>query len=320
MIRKILLFLACSMFCIGLVSAGGTQEKKENGQPQVAVSLPGSVEFFSVMRVGMDKAAEEFGLNLIYSDADWKPDVQLNQVENFVASGVDAIMLCSADPQALIPAVAISNEAGIPLITFTNTIGPNPDGIFEGIETFIGINDFTNGQLLGQMAHDMLGDRDAKIVHLEGSPGTAAQRLRTEGFKAEISKYPGYEIVYSQTIEGWSKEGALAAMEAFLQTGEDVDMVACHWHSAAAAASQALEEAGITKKVYIAGIEFSKELKELISVGKVDMTTNPSISGMGYQAVETTARLLMGESIPTSISIVPDIVTTKNVNEYTPEL
>ncbi len=37
----------------------------------VAVLLPGTVEFFSVQRVGLDAAAKEFGLNLIYADAEW---------------------------------------------------------------------------------------------------------------------------------------------------------------------------------------------------------------------------------------------------------
>ncbi len=319
MVKKMLILMLGITACISSVYAAGAKEEA-GGNPKVAVSLPGSVEFFSVMRQGMDKAADDFGIDLIYSDADWKPDVQLNQVETAIAQGVDALMLCAGDPTALMPAIAMCNEADIPLITFTNTLGPNADGTYPGIETFIGINDAVNGKLLAEMAYTLLGDREANIVLLEGAPGTAAQQLRTEGFQKEIAKHPGYKIVYRQTIEGWSKGGALAAMEAFLQTGEDVDMVACHWHAAAAAAHMALEEAGVEKKVYIAGIEFSKELKELISTGAVDMTTNPSISGMGYQAVETTAKFLQGESIPKSISIVPEIVTVENVDSHEPEL
>jgi len=315
--KGLLILIVALLAAPALLTAGGARE--ETSMPQVAVCLPGSVEFFSVMRVGMDKAAKEFGLKLIYSDADWKPDVQLSQVENFVAQGVDVVMLCAGDPQALMPAIDVCREGGVPLITFTNTLGPNPDGTYEGIETFVGINDKVNGKLLGEMAHALLGDRKADIVLIEGAPGTAGQRLRTEGFTEEISKYP-YKIVYSQTIEGWSKEGALAAMEAFLQTEQNVDMVASHWHAGAAAAAQALEEAGIAKNVAIAGIEFSHELKELITAGKVHMTTNPSISGMGYTAVETTAKFLAGEKIPRAISIVPEIVTTENVGSHNPEL
>ncbi|GAH85723.1 unnamed protein product, partial [marine sediment metagenome] len=38
---------------------------------EVAVLLPGTVEFFSVMRRGIDKAAEEYDLDIIYADAEW---------------------------------------------------------------------------------------------------------------------------------------------------------------------------------------------------------------------------------------------------------
>jgi len=324
MIKKgFLLLVLLSLAGLSFLAAAGNKEEEaiaENKRPQVAVCLPGSVEFFMVMRKGMDKAASEYGIDLIYSDADWKPDIQLNQVEDFVARGVDAVMLCAGDPQALMPAIDVCNRGGVPLITFTNALGPNPDGTYKGIETFIGINDEVNGELLGQMAHDLLGDRNANIVLIEGAPGTAPQRLRTKGFEREISKYPGYNIIYRQAIEGWAKEGALYAMEAFLQTGKEVDLVASHWHAGAAAAAQALKEAGVTKKVYIAGIEFSKELKELIAAGEVDATTNPSISGMGYEAVETMAKFLNGESVPKSISIVPPIVTVDNVASHNPEL
>ena len=79
------------------VFAGGKKEK--SSVPEVAVSLPGSVEFFSVERKGMDAAAKEFGLKLVYADAEWDAGKQLNQVENFVAKGVDMVLLCAADNQ-----------------------------------------------------------------------------------------------------------------------------------------------------------------------------------------------------------------------------
>ncbi len=199
---------------------------------------------------------------------------------------VDLLLLCAADNQALIPAVEICQEAGVPLITFTNVVGPNPDGQFEGVISYIGTNEVDLGRTLGKMAEQLLGDKDANIVLIEGTPGTPPQRMRTQGFKEVVDKHSNWEIVYSQAIPGWTKEGALAAMEAFLQTGQKVDLVATHWHAAAAAAATALEEAGYPDKVYIIGLEFTKEVVPAIKEGKIDMTTDYSISGVGYTAVE----------------------------------
>ncbi len=317
---KRLVLIVCALLAFGLTLgfAGGAKEGKTL---EVAVSLPGSVEFFSVERRGMDRAAAEFGLKLTYSDAEWDAGKQLSQVENFAAKKVDLILLCSADNQALMPAVKVCRDAKIPLITFTNVIGPNPDGTLDGVISFIGTNEITIGKLIGQMAEKALGSNPANIVLLEGTPGTPPQRMRTQGFKQIVEKHDNWRIVYSQAIQGWTKEGALAAMEAFLQSGQRVDLVACQWYGGATAAAQALKEKGYNQnKVVITGYEFSKELAPFIKDGTVDMTANYSIEDTGYKAVQAAAKYLKGEKIPAFIEIVPSIVDKANVDSVKPEL
>lgn len=144
--------------------------------------------------------------------------------------------------------------------------------------------------------------------------------MRTQGFKEVVEKHSNWEIVYSQAIPGWTKQGALAAMEAFLQTGQKVDLVTSHWQAAAVAAATALEEAGYPDKVYNITLEFTKEVVPAIKEGEIDMTTDYSISGVGYKAVEAAVKHLNGEEIPSYIPIQPMIVDKNNVDEITPEM
>jgi ribose transport system substrate-binding protein len=318
---KKLVLIACVLLAFGVALgfATGTGETKKTFE--VAVSLPGSVEFFSVERRGMDKAAAEFGLKLTYSDAEWDAGKQLSQVENFAAKKVDLILLCAADNEALLPAVKVCKDAKIPLITFTNVVGPSPDGKLEGVISYIGTNEITIGRLIGQMAEKALGNNPASIVLIEGTPGTPPQRMRTQGFKEVVDKHDNWKIVYSQAIQGWTKEGALAAMEAFLQSDQRVDLVACQWYGGATAAAQALKEKGYSQnKVVITGYEFSKELAPFIKDGTVDMTANYSIEDTGYAAVQAAAKYLKGEKISAFIEIVPSIVDKANVDSVKPEL
>jgi len=317
---KRILAILVVLLAVGL-SLGFAGAKPEARTFEVAVSLPGSVEFFSVEKKGMDKAAAEFGLRLTYADAEWDAGKQLSQVENFVAKKVDLILLCAADNQALIPAVKLCNNAKIPLMTFTNVVGPNPDGIYDGVISYIGTNEVNNGRLLGQMAEKVLANNPANIVLIEGTPGTPPQRMRTEGFKQVVDKHPNWKIVYSQAIPGWTKEGSLAAMEAFLQTGQSVDLVTCQWYAAATAAAQALKEKGYNRnKVHIVSLEYAKEMEPFIKDGTVDMTTNDSISNMGYKSVETAAKYLKGEKVPAFVELNPVIVSKDNVDSIVPEL
>lgn len=308
--------LAASLFAAG----GADKPAAKAGTPEIAVCLPGSVEFFMIERKGMDKAAAEMGVKLLYSDAEWDPGKQLSQVENFVAKGVSLVMLCAADNQALLPAVELCAKAKIPLVTFTNALGPRPDGVLDGVVTYVGLNDTTAGVLMGQMAEMLLGNNKADIVLIEGTPGTAPQRLRAEGFKTVADKHPNWTIVHTQAIQGWTKEGSLAAMEAFLQTKKNVDLVACQWSSAAVAVADALGEAKVPKKVFVTGLEFSKEITPYIADGRVDMTTNYSIEKMGYMAVEAAVKTLKGEKLPRTIEVQAVIVDKKNVSSNVAEL
>jgi ribose transport system substrate-binding protein len=268
----------------------------------------------------MDRAAEDFGIKITYADAEWDAGKQLSQVENFVASGVDAILLCAADNEALTAAVPICNNANIPLITFTNTVGPNPDGTYEGIVTFIGTNEVSVGKLLGEMTEQLLGDNDGKIVIIEGNPGTAPQRLRRQGFDEILAKHDNWEVVYSQCIEGWTKEGALAMMEDFIQTGKEFNFVSCQWSVGALAAAQALKEAGMIDAVYVTGVEFTKECIPYIKDGSVDMLSNYSVENTGYITIENTVKCLNGEEIPAFIEVFHEIVSIDNVDTVTPEM
>ncbi len=285
----------------------------------VAVLLPGAVEFFSVQRIGIDKAGKDFGLNITYADAEWDAGKQLSQVENFIIKKVDAIMLCAADNIALIPAVKLCNDANIPIITFTNSLGTDTEGKFEGVVSYIGRSEVGAGIIQAEMAEQLLGEKGGNIVLIEGSPGTASQRLREEGFMQVAQKHPNWTIVEKRPIEGWTKEGSLAFMEAFLQSGRKVDLVSCQWWSGAIAAAMALENAGITG-VAVTGLEYAKELVPYIKEGKVTASTYFSVVEEGYKAVEVTAKYLKGEEVPKFVEIKHIIVTKDNVDEFEPEM
>lgn len=312
--KLVVLIMVMTGLILASFSVSFAQKKYE-----VAVLLPGTVEFFSVMRRGIDKAAEDYNLDIIYADAEWDAGKQLSQVENFIVKKVDAIMLCAADNIALLQGVKLCNDAGIPLISFTNSLGTDPEGKYPGVVSYIGRSEIGAGIIQGEMAELLLGDKEASIVLIEGNPGTAPQRMREEGFLKVAAKHPNWTIVEKRPIEGWTKEGALAFMEAFLQSGRKVDLVSCQWWSGAIAAAMALDEAGVTG-VYVTGLEYAKELVPYIKEGKVTASTYFSVVEEGYKAAETTAKYLNGEKVPLFVEIKHIIVTKDNVDKFIPEM
>lgn len=313
---KLLIF---SLFLVSFIFASLSFSFAQEKTYDVAVLLPGAVEFFSVQRRGIDQAGKDFGLNITYADAEWDAGKQLSQVENFIIKKVDAIMLCAADNIALIPTVKLCNDANIPLISFTNCLGTDTEGKYPGVVSFIGRSEIGAGIIQGEMAEQLLGDQEANIVLIEGNPGTTAQRMREEGFLKVAEKHPNWTIVEKRPIEGWTKEGSLAFMEAFLQSGRKVDLVSCQWWSGAIAAAMALENAGVTG-VYVTGLEYAKELVPYIQEGRVTASTYFSVVEEGYKAAEITAKYLKGEQVPQFVEIKHIIVTKDNVDQFVPEM
>ncbi len=286
---------------------------------QVAVLIPGTVEFFAVQKRGLNEAAKQYDLNLIYADAEWEPAKQLAQVENFIARKVDLILLCSVDNLALQRAVPLTKKAGIPLMTFSNTIGEDPHGLYEGVVAHIGRDEVKSGVMLGKMVESLTKDKSIKIVLVQGAPGTSAQRMREKGFKSILENHNNWEIIFNHFVPGWTKEGALNGVQDFLQTGKKMDVVVAQWWTGAIAAAMALKE----KKsvgVNVVGLEYSKELIPYLKSGEVAMSTYFSIKEEGYKTVETAGLFLNKREIPKFVEIVPTIVNSQNVDRYKAEL
>src|SRR6188508_1703314 len=92
MLRKLLLAGAALAFATGAASA---KELKAVGIKLGSLGNP----FFVALAKGAEAKAKE-----------------INQIDNFVASGVDLILLNAADPKAIISAVKRAQQAGVVVV------------------------------------------------------------------------------------------------------------------------------------------------------------------------------------------------------------
>src|SRR5215470_4501114 len=73
--------------------------------------------FLTVLRNGMqDYAKTKSGVNLQVEDAQNDVSKQLSQIQNFIAQGVDAIIVNPVDTDATSAMTKIAVDAGIPLV------------------------------------------------------------------------------------------------------------------------------------------------------------------------------------------------------------
>ena len=137
----------------------------------------------------MQSYAEKLGdVKVTFEDARGDVAKQQNQIQNFIASKVDGILVATlVDPSAG-PAISkAAQEAGIPLV-FVNNAPANVDSLPEG-QAFVGSDDLEAGTLQAEAACKLLGGK-GKVLVMLGQLGTTGQRFRTQGVH-EVFKRDG---------------------------------------------------------------------------------------------------------------------------------
>ena len=109
MLRKLL--LAGAALAV-VTSAASAKELKSVGLTLGTLGNP----FFVAVAKGAEAKAKEINPNVkvTATSADYDLNKQFSQMDNFIAAGVDLILLNAADPRAVLPAVKRAQQARTP--------------------------------------------------------------------------------------------------------------------------------------------------------------------------------------------------------------
>lgn len=273
-------------------AAGSTDKKNEF---KIAVLLPGPTGYFVATKEGIDAAAKEYNVKIEYADAQWDASKQLSQAEDFIVKGVDLIALCAVDSGSGEKIVKSANESDIPILAFTNAIGTEETGKYDGLVSYVGQNEVNTGAVTGELAKQFLGEEGGKAILIEGVPGTTPQINRKKGLE-QVLEGTNIEIIFNQT-SNWEKEQALRIIEDMIQKNTDFDIVICQDDNSATGAGQALKEAGLKDSVKVIGLGGSIDGLQAVKDGLIDGTTYMSAVEEGHIAIETAVKFLNGEQV-----------------------
>lgn len=308
--RSVVALLVVGILVLGICGCS----QSSSSDTTIAVLLPGATGYFVATQEGIDAVAEENGVTIEYSNAEWDASTQLTQAEDAITKGVDLIALCCVDSDSAEKIVALANEAEIPIIAFVNGIGDNETGEYEGLVSYVGQNEVNTGKVTGEIAKALLGEEGGKAILIQGVLGTTPQINRKAGLE-EALEGSGIEIVYEQT-SNWDKEEALNIVEDLIQSGTEFDIIICQDDNSATGAGQALEEAGLKDEVYVVGLGGSIDGLAAVEDGTIDGTTYMSAVEEGRTAIEVAVAYLNGEEVDAVTEIVQVEVTKDNVSEF----
>lgn len=305
--RMITLLMASAMAVttIAAPAAVHAEEKKTVGYTYYYSS-----EFITLMNQGVEQKCEELGLDLVSLDAENDPANQITQVENLIGQGVDCLLVAAVDSDAIVPALDMAKEAGIPLVAVNMTINTDEDYYYSGPD------DVLAGELEMQSAIDAIGG-SGKICILEGPIGQSAQIDRLEGNENVLAENPDIEVLADQTAN-WSREEAQSLVENWLQTFDDIDAIVAHNDEMALGAIMAIEAAGLKagEDIIVTGVDAIEDGCNAVKDGTLLSTVYQDAVLEGGLGVELCSQILNGEEPEEYINLIDMTNYTKdNVDE-----
>lgn len=271
--------------------------------------------FLTFLRNGIETEAVRRGVDVQIEDGKDEVGTQLNQIQNFIASGVDAIIVNPVDTDAT---VSMSNDAaaaGIPLI-YVNRQPINIDTLPSN-QAFVASNEVESGTYQTQEVCRLLGGK-GDVVVMMGQLSNQAAIMRTKDIHDVIAtpECSGLKVIEEQTAE-WSRTKGNDLMTNWLAAGVEFDAVIANNDEMALGAIQALRAAGIAMEdVVVAGIDATPDALAAMKVGDLDVTVYQSAVGQGEGAVDAAIRLAKGEKVDRKVWVPFELVTPANLDQY----
>ena len=298
----------------GAVTDTGVSVLKAEGGAEAAAPVAGGdykIALITMDRVdqhwvtleeGAMKAAAELGCEVVNMSPNMKDDAQqIEQINNAVSSGCQAIVVAANGPDAVSSALKEAIAAGVKIVYVDSPANVDAEATFS-----------TDNEAAGKTAGEtMLAELQAKGI-TEGKIGivnvnaaTASTVAREAGFRAAFEG-TAYELLETQYGEGDAAKSQTIA-ENYVTQGV-VGIFGCN-EGSTNGSGNAVKAAGA--EVIVVGFDKSDAIMGLIEDGFIlaTMAQNPDV--MGYEGVSAAVAVLNGENLGGAVTDTGVSVLTK---------
>ncbi|MEJ5062169.1 substrate-binding domain-containing protein [Erwinia sp. MYb375] len=267
------------------------------------------LNFVSILRTQMAKEMEKEKIQGQFEDAKGDIAVQVQQVENFINQGVDAIILNPVDTQGVKPMMEAAKRANIPLI-FVNR---KPEVELSGKMAYVGSDSLLGGRMeMEALAKKM--NYKGNVAILMGALSAEEARQRTKATEDVIAKYKEMKVVEKQSAQ-WMRNEAVDVTSGWLLSGNKIDAIAANNDEMAIGAIMALNQSG-KKDILVAGIDGTPDALQFIKNGKLALTVFQDAAGQGKGAVTMAKQVIDGKNGDKFMWIPYQVITKDNYEAF----
>ena len=304
--------LTAMALVLGLAAPALAQDKIQVGVAMTSFDNP----FLTILLNGIKAQAEKAGnVELILEDAQLDTARQQNQVQNFIANGVDAIIVNAVDGAATPAMTALATGAGVPLVYVNHP--PAEHAAMPAGTSFIGSNEIDSGTMQTREVCRLLGGKGNVLV-LMGPLENEASIVRTKDIEDVIAtpECSGMTIIDKQ-VGNWNRTQGQDLTTNWLTSGQAFDAIIANNDEMAIGAIQALKAAGVDMaKVVVAGIDATPDGLAAMKAGELDVTVFQNATRQGEVALQTAVDMAGGAAPEGNIWIPFEAVTPENMAQY----
>jgi ribose transport system substrate-binding protein len=267
-------------------------------------------DFINLLIEGAQEAGEEYGIEILVSEAGFDAQRQLSQIENLVQQDVDGIFTVAVDSNAISPAIQQANNADIPVaivggppargevITILNST--SYQGTYESTQRLIDAVDGQGqiGVLSIPLALKTIRDRETGVLDAVGESDLA--------------------LLNMQAVQ--NQDEAVSAAQNMITANPDMNAMFATWSLAVSGALAAIEDSG--RDIKLSGYDAER------SAFMAFHNDNPhliSLSGQqgkaqGRAGVNVLVQHILGNEVARDTLVPTVLVTRDNYQEAWGEL
>ena len=267
--------------------------------------------FFVALAKGAEAKAKSINPDVEVMALGYDFDIakQFTQIDNFIAAGVDMILLNPADASAVGPAIKRAQDAGIIVVAV--------DTFAEGANAVVTTNNTQAGEIACQYIVDKLKGEGNVIV--QNGPQVSSVIERVKGCESVLKAAPGITILSDDQDAKGSREGGMNVMQGHLTRFDDIDAVFAINDPQAIGSDLAARQqnrSGIIFTAVDGAPDIEVALKDPASV-MIEASASQNPYDMARRAVELGAKLLNGETLEQPVELMDSkLITRDNIGEY----
>ncbi len=317
--RRFFSILLCISMIICMAGCTGTRstEPANNNVYVIGFSQVGSESDWRVANTKSMTAAfaDDPDYELVMENARQEQENQFTAIRRFILEGVDFIIIAPTVEEGWETILAEIKEANIPVIIMDRSVAVEDESLFL---TNIGSDFLHQGNLAVKwLEGEIPADKQAKILHLQGTIGATAQIMRTKALEDAVTQHSNWEIT-GQLYGDFTEAKAYEVMTEYLKTNKDIDVLYSENDNMTFGAMRALNEAGISYgnggQVKIITFDATKEALQYCHDGKINLCIecNPLF---GPRVKELIEKYRNGEEIPKHVYVDESAYTTQNITQ-----